>query len=175
MKLDDLGKKELTFLQISTCVLQLEILKGHLKWKVTDLEKKSDISRSLIYRYLGNSKEEILKNSLQIFTFEFYGFGTRKEITFVDRIGLTREFLIRAPEVIQFYQKWRMSISWIQNEFISIEEKFQKNLKKLFAHLSDQEIMTLHSCLHGLVTAPFLSTKQTVKAAALLEQKFNLK
>lgn len=175
MEITSLSKKELTVLKVSTCVLKLESTKGHLKWKVTDLETKSKISRSLIYRYLGSSKEEILKNSLRVFTFEFYGFGSQVSIPFSERIRLTREFLLKNHEVILFYQKWRTQDSWLQKEFIAIETVFQKNLKELLPHLSDEAIRGLHACLHGLVTAPFLNPEDAAFSARYLSEVFGFR
>lgn len=174
MKLGDLSKKEATVLKISLCVLKMESHKGHLKWKVTELESRSGVSRSLIYRYLGSTKEEILKSALQIFTFEFYGFGLKnKKIAFSERVKFTREFLIESYEVIVFYQKWRTQDSWIKKEFIQIENKFQKKLKKIFPYLNEESIVTLHGCLHGIVTAPFLTASEASLAALDLEKRYN--
>lgn len=160
------SKKALTFQKLSACVLKLEISKGHLLWKVTDLEAKSKLSRSIIYRYLGNTKENILRNSLQIFIFDFYGLSTDALVfPFEERVKRTREYLIQNPEITVFYLKWRATNSWIEKELIAVETKFQQKLKKLFPSLSEEKIWILHAQLHGIVTAPFLSPAQAGQAA----------
>lgn len=175
MEPSELSKKEATVLKLSICVLKLEMSKGHMRWKVTELEAKSKISRSLIYRYLGSTKEEILKSSLQIFTFQFYGF--KKEETplpFHKRIEYTRQFLIDNHEIVLFYQKWRTQDSWIQKEFIAIENRFQQLLKEIFPVLKTDEIFAIHALIHGLVTAPFLTPTQAAASALSLERAYSL-
>lgn len=175
MESSELSKKEATVLKLSICVLKLETIKGHLRWKVTELETKSKISRSLIYRYLGSTKEEILKSSLQIFTFQFYGFRDEEApLPFHKRIEHTRQFLIDNHEVILFYQKWRLQESWIQKEFIAIEKNFQHLLKEIFPVLKNEEIVAIHALIHGLVTAPFLTSAQAAASALSLEKAYKL-
>ncbi len=175
MEAAELRKKEATVLKLSICVFKLESKKGHLKWKVTELEAVSKISRSLIYRYLGSTKEEILKSSLQIFAFEFYGFRqTETPLVFHKRIEHTRKFLIQNHEVILFYQKWRTQDSWIQKEFITIEKKFQQLLKEIFPVLKTDEVVAIHAMIHGLVTAPFLTPTQAAASALSLEKAYSL-
>lgn len=170
-----LPKKEATLLKLSVCVLKLESSKGHLKWKVTELEVKSKVSRSLIYRYLGSTKEEILKNSLQIFTFEFYGFRDEEApMPFHKRIEFTRNFLIKNFEIVLFYQKWRTQDSWIKLELIEAEKKFQALLKQIFPSLPEGDIIVIHAFIHGLVTAPFLTSAHAAAAALSLEKVYRL-
>lgn len=159
-------KKGKTVESISICVLQLEVSKGHLKWKVTDLEAKARISRSLIYRYLGSTKEEILRNAVQIFTASFYGFSHEGlAVPFPERVRKTRAFLIEHPEAIIFYQKWRSKDTWVSQELLSAEMKFQKKLKKLFPKLTELQVLMVHGFLHGLVTGPFLTGEQSFACA----------
>src|SRR4051812_41652764 len=108
--------KSQTILSISLSVFSLEAKKGHLKWKVTDIEKNAKFSRSLIYRYMGKSKEEILKSALMVFTSNFYGFTEElKKLNFNERLRLAREMVLKFPEVSVFYQKWRHQKGWIQD------------------------------------------------------------
>lgn len=175
MKATILPKKEATLLKLSVSVLKLESSKGHLKWKVTELEAKSKVSRSLIYRYLGSTKEEILKNSLQIFTFEFYGFRDEETpMSFHQRIEFTRNFLIKNFEIVLFYQKWRIQDSWIKLELIQVEKKFQALLKQIFPSLAEEDIIVIHAFIHGLVTAPFLTSAHASAAALSLEKAYRL-
>lgn len=164
-------KKGKTVEAISICVLQLEIAKGHLKWKVTDLESRANVSRSLVYRYLGSTKEEILRNALRLFTESFYGFSEDGlSIPFPERVRRTRDFLIAHPEAIQFYQKWRALDTWVSRELMRAEEKFQRKLKKLYPALNELQVFMVHGFLHGLVTAPFLTGDQSLECAQELER-----
>jgi hypothetical protein len=52
---------------------------------------------------------------------------------------------------------------------MDIEKRYQQKLKSIFPHLSKEQIEALHSMLHGIVTAPFLSEKGLVAATKWLE------
>jgi len=163
-------KKGKTVESISISVLQLEVSKGHLKWKVTDLEAKARISRSLVYRYLGSTKEEILRSALQIFTASFFGFSEEGlNVPFAERVRKTRAFLIENPEAIIIYQKCRSKDTWDSQELIAAEAKFQRKLKNLYPKLTDFHVLMIHGFLHGLVTGPFLSGEQAFSCAEKLE------
>lgn len=161
--------KQETLDRLSHSVFELEVEKGHLSWKVTDLVRKSKLSRSLIYRYMGGSKRQILGSALDNFVNEFYGFNpNQSDIAFPERIRLARLRMEAHPDAILFYQKWRSKESWLQREFISIEQKFQRKLKKLFPNLTDLQITSLHVVIHGLTTAPFLSAEEASRIFASL-------
>jgi hypothetical protein len=125
-----------------------------------------------VYRYFGGSKEEILINALRTFTNEFYGFTEKKTIlTLPERIQKARSYVFKNPEAIIFYQTWRARDSSLREEFNSIEKKFQRKLKKLFPQFDDTQILAAHTCIHGLVTAPFLTPEQASKICGDLEKK----
>lgn len=156
---------------LAVCIFALESGKGHLKWKVTDLVRKSGISRTLVYRYLGNSKKEILTSALNIFCSDFYGFADESRNNFPIEIARAREHLIKYPEAILFYQKWRSRESFLKVEFEQIERRFQKKLKSIFPHYSESEILLAHACIHGAVTSPFLSGDQAECIGRDLQRK----
>lgn len=153
--------KNETIQKLSDAIFELEASKGHLLWKVTDVVRKTKLSRSLVYRYLGSSKNEMLLSALRNFIADFYRFEpNKKEISFEEIIFEARLRVSQKPEAILFYQKWRAKDSWLKQEFVTIEKKFQKQLKKSFPALSEIEIIGIHAMIHGLVTAPFLTPEQ---------------
>jgi AcrR family transcriptional regulator len=166
------SKNEKIF-RISLSIFALETAKGHLGWKVTELEKKSKVSRTLIYRYFGKNKAEIFKNGLEIFLSEFYGFADDNlgSSRFSDKIESARRLLKENRDAVIFYQKWRLTDSPIKDIFIKTEETFRKKLKKMFPHLSSDEILMVHACMHGVVTSPFLEPKDAKKIFEALVQK----
>ena len=98
--------KEQKMLHMSACALSLEVNTGHLKWKVTELERKSGLSRSLIYRYFGSTKTIILRNALDIFVKNFYGIeGKSPTQSFPELVKIARQQVIDYPETALFYQK----------------------------------------------------------------------
>ena len=161
--------------RVSLCVFKLENNKGHLRWKVTDLVRAAGVSRTLVYRYFGGSKEEIMTGALRVFTNDFYGFtGQGKALSFPRRIERARAQVFKYPEAILFYQTWRSRESELREEFIRIENKFRRDLRKLFSKCTDSQILLLHTCIHGLVTAPFLTPEQSLQVCIDLEKKLAL-
>lgn len=156
--------KDEKFYKLALCVLELEYTKGHLRWKVMDLVRKSKLSRTLIYRYLGNNKKDMLLTALDVFFSKFYGFKPDPTVKFSDKVAEARETLIKYPEAAVFYQIWRSRPSFLQNEFIKIEVKFQKKLQELLPDFTHNEIITVHALIHGLVTSPFLTPQQAKEA-----------
>lgn len=165
--------KNETIQKLSEALFELESSKGHLAWKVTDIVRKTKLSRSLIYRYLGSSKKEMLSAALNNFIADFYRFEPVKaNQTLPEMIMEARLRVYDRPEAILFYQKWRAKESWLQNEFIVVEKKFQRQLKKTFPGLTGNQILSLHTVIHGLVTAPFLNPVQSAQVCEELLKEF---
>ena len=157
-----LSKEDKVF-QVALAVFELEEEHGHLGWKVTQVVEKSEISRSLIYRYFGGNKEEILVEALKTFVLRFYGFSGDENRGFLEKLTAARKLIEDYPQAGMFYLKWRTSNSHLKEEFLKIEEKYQSVLKELYPQFSEEELMAFHVCLHGFVTAPFLKSSDVAK------------
>lgn len=159
---------------VLTTVIDLEISKGHLKWKVTDLARYSGVGRELIYYHFGRTKKAILEKSFELIAEEFYGL-TEDRIKLVQSGDLasslrqTHKMFLENPSLGLFYMKWRTTPSPFQINCINLEKRYQKKLQNLFPHLTKDQVEALHSILHGIATAPFLSNKGLVVAAKWLE------
>jgi hypothetical protein len=77
-----------------------------------------------------------------------------------DQIGTARREMLKHPEAILFYQKWRSKKTWLQPEFVKIENQFQNKLKNQNPKLDHKQALSLHALIHGVVTAPFLTPEQ---------------
>lgn len=138
--------------------------RGHLAWKVTELVKKTGFSRSLIYQYFGSNKEKMLKAALGIFIDRFYGFEKEpKAQPLAVMVGRAREYVMNYPETSLLYQKIRMEKSEFSEEFRNIETKFRKKLTKNFPELTEDQVLMVHVFIHGMVTAPFLTAKESTR------------
>lgn len=156
-----MSSKENALRSMALAVLVLEVRRGHLKWKVTELGKRAGYSRGLVYQYLGATKPEILRNALEVFLRAFYSldndnFGE----TLGAKVASTRRFLVDHPEPILFYQKWRAGEgSWIREALVDAERDFRKRIRARFPGITPSQLILFHALLHGLVTAPFLDAK----------------
>lgn len=65
------GPKDETYYKICNAVLRLQVEKGHLQWRVSDIAKYSGVTRSLIYYYFGKEKEVIYEEAVR-FMLDFF-------------------------------------------------------------------------------------------------------
>ena len=149
-----------TRLRIAQAVMRLEIRKGHLAWKVTELVRLIKVSRPLVYRYFGHTKKEILRCAFEEFTNDFFGFNDDPTLSFIDRVLKAQQFARENPEVVIFYTYWRNVESEWKYRFKKIESSLRQNIKTHFPYLTQNQVLKTHVMLHGLVTAPFLSSKE---------------
>ena len=164
--------KEERIFQTATCILALEISKGHLKWKVTDLVRKSNMSRTLVYRYFGSNKKDILLFAIRAFNKRFWGVDEESlqygQVPFPEKVKRARAFLMKYPEAVQFYSKWRSKDSFLKEEFINIEKKFESALKEGFPNLDEDDLRFAHACISGMVISPFISPDEAKYGTARL-------
>ncbi|MES2855078.1 MAG: TetR/AcrR family transcriptional regulator [Bdellovibrionota bacterium] len=165
--------KQQTILKLSHCVLQLEATRGHLKWKVSDVVRKAGVDRALAYRYFGNSKKAILLNATRFFIEDYYDFtNVNPKTTFGERVARARKRLQAYPEAIMLYQRNRSTETFLSAEYVAAEKKFHGRLKALYPHLNDDQIELAHTCIHGIVTAPFISVERAQELGQKFEKQF---
>ena len=159
-------------------VLSLEVSKGHLKWKVSDLARMTGMSRPLIYYHLGNTKRAILENSMDLLAQEFYGLGGKRAGTgemshrnLVDALIEAQAFLAEVPLLVVFYSKCRAGNSPLHKKFVEIEKRFQQKLARQFQNFNKIQIIALYSIIHGVVTSPFVSVESIREAVKLISAK----
>lgn len=171
--------KENEKLQILKSVLELEVKKGHLKWTMSELARKSKVTRTLIYYHFGNTKTEIVKYALEIMGEEFFSVSESGSV-FLNEIDLekslrkTREKLQKNAYVLTFYYFWRYSDSPIRGYLEQMELKFQKRLGKALPQYTKKEIIAIHTVMFGIVVAPFLSDNVSFqKILIILKNELN--
>ena len=164
-------------LNVLKSVLELEVKRGHLKWSVAELARKSGINRPLIYYHFGNTKDEIVKYAIEIMGEEFFYLSSGKDIfqqngDLEKAIKKTRNKLQKNSYVLTFYFYWRYSHSPIKYYLEEMELRFQKRLHRLLPQYSRKEIIAIHSLLFGIVTSPFIKGGESMdKAIAVIEQE----
>ena len=166
----DSTQKDKNYWQVLDTVIRLEVSKGHLLWKMTDLARLSRVGRPLIYYYFGKSKEEIVQTALKIIGDEFFGLSTEriallKEGQLLESLLRTRELIKRAPYMPVFYFHWRHQAGEIADQLKDLEKRYLKKLAAVYPKKSPQDIEALFACVFGAALLP------QVKAEAL-EQLF---
>lgn len=168
--------KHLYIDKIMEAVIELEVVKGHLKWRMSDLARTSGVTRSLLYYYFGQNKKHIFKQAVDYYIGEFLDFRLERAEKFrrgeiIDLISTTRKKLRRSPYFLQFYAKHRLEETEVSPIFQMAEKKYFENLRdslpKKWQHLS----RVLWALVFGLavqpnVTESDLKTAETVMRRA---------
>lgn len=154
-------QKDQNYWKVLDAVIRLEVTKGHLLWKVTELSRLSGVGRPLIYYYFGKSKEEIVQTALKIIGDEFFGLSEeriemwkRKEIA--ESVLRTRELMSKAPYVSVFFFHWRHKDGEIADHLKALEQRYKAKLETLMPGKSAAEMDAIFAALFGLTLLPEL-------------------
>lgn len=168
-----LMNKKLKLKKVLNNILNLEVSKGHLKWKVSDLSRKTGMSRPLIYYHLGKTKKAILEKCLEIIAEEVYGLNRSLPIktglhAFADELVATQKNIQAVPALTIFYLRCRSGNSPLQKRFVEIEQNFHRKILKHCPYLKADQAVAMHSLLFGIVSAPFTNEEGVRKALRLI-------
>ena len=153
--------KDKHYWKILDAVFRLEVSKGHLRWKISDVSRLAGVQRTLIYYYFGKSKEGILKSAMAIIGDEFFGLSPDRLKMWSagqvrESILSTREMVKKAPHMTEFFYHWRHQDSEIRNELVSLEKRYINKLKKFFPHLNEVDCKAVFAIFFGLCNFPEL-------------------
>lgn len=148
-------------MKILDAVVRLEVVKGHLRWKMSELSRLSGVQRTLIYYYFGKSKEAILQAALKTIGDDFFGLSAErikmwKEGRIKDSILRTRELFVRAPHVAEFFFHWRHQTSEVQKELKHLEKRYIAKIKEVFPNVPKADAEAVFTIFFGLVLVPEL-------------------
>lgn len=161
-------QKDKNYWSVLDAVIRLEVSKGHLLWKVTDLSRLSGVGRPLIYYYFGKSKEEIVQTALKIIGDEFFGLSEEriemwKRGEVAESILRTRELMIKAPYVSVFFFHWRHKEGEISDHLKELERRYRAKIAALRPEKSELEIEAIFAIFFGLILFPDIQ-EQTLRA-----------
>ncbi|TNE98147.1 MAG: TetR/AcrR family transcriptional regulator [Deltaproteobacteria bacterium] len=96
--------KDETFFKICNSVMKMEVAKGHLEWRLSDIAKDADVTRSLIYYYFGKEKDLILEEAFRYMIDLFYNLERKNSMNIIDRLNFVLGNLKTMPWVfVLFY------------------------------------------------------------------------
>lgn len=155
------NKKDDVYWKVLNCALELEVKKGHQKWTMTELGRKSKITRSLIYYYFGRSKMDILQAAVNIIGEEFIGLSNQRQELWNSEefeTGLleTRKMYDRMPYLCSFYLDNRDKDNDIGFALRKVDQAFKSKLKKAAPKASPEQINTLFAVYFGIAYSPFV-------------------
>lgn len=154
-------KRDEAFWKILNSALELDFKKGHLKWTMSDLSRKSGITRSLIYYHFGRSKLGILEEALRVIGEEFIGIGPEriamwKKGEIAASVLRTREIYQNSPFLCQFYLNHRTRPTEVGESLRRLEQEYLKKLKAFFPTAKDADVRALFAVFFGVSFSPFV-------------------
>ena len=146
------NSKDKVYWSILNSAIELDIKKGHLKWTLSDLSRKSDITRSLIYYYFGKGKKNILTEAIKIIGEEIIGLNEERMKLWetgqlVESMKKARELNDKAPYIPLFILENQNKQNDIGETLREIQNNFIKKLKHFFPGLSDGQISGIYLSL----------------------------
>lgn len=156
-----LEKKDVTWWNILTRAIELDIYIGHKRWSYTQLAKSANVSRAIIYHYFGQEKDEILLQACHLFG-EYLAGVTPKQIkyysekNFSEGLKVARRMFMQYPSLLQFYWLHRLSKSEIGKLIRKYEKKADVKRKDFFPEFTNEQRNILQAIQMGLATYPEL-------------------
>ncbi len=157
--------KDEIYWRVLNGALELEIKKGHLKWTMTELARKSQITRSLIYYYFGRSKVNILQAAVGIIGEEFIGLSEKrmqmwKKGEFEAGLIEARKFYDKMPYLCTFYLNYRTQTNEIGEALLKIEKGFHRKILQLVPQASRAQVNTIFAVYFGIVYSPNIGPEE---------------
>lgn len=138
-------KKEDVFFEICNAVLKLEVQKGHLLWKISDVSRISGITRSLIYYYFGKEKENILNEAWHFMLQLFYeNAGKEEPLTIEQRMQIIIEHIKKMPYLMVLFILEKGKETEFGQKITKAEKNLLQKFENEFPHLSKTEIKKVY-------------------------------
>jgi len=167
--------KDERFWNILNCALELDSKRGHLRWSMTELAKKSGESRTLIYYYFGKSKEDVLNAAVDVIGAELFGI-TQKRLEhwtrdeFEKSIKDTHTHLQKFPNLAVFFLTHRARENNVGLALREYEKRYLAKMRNHFPDKNDAEIESIWCYIFGIVSAPVLADEVRRHALELLRE-----
>lgn len=162
---DKKPNKDETYWKVLNCAVELEMKKGHLKWTMTELSRKSQVTRSLIYYYFGRSKIEIIEAAIQIIGEEFAGLSEKrmkmwKEGKLEESLLEARSFHEKSPHLCAYYINFRDKQNDVGKALLKLEKEYRSKLKAFAPKASQEQLNVIFAVYFGVVYAPNVGPKE---------------
>lgn len=156
--------KDETFWKVLNSAIELDYKKGHSKWTISDLARKSGITRSLIYYYFGKEKENIIGEAVKIIGEEMIGMSPERQALWkrgelVESMLQARRIYEKCPALGPFALEHYHKPTEVGKNIRHLEGEFCHKLKDTFPHLDDSQVRSLYSVYWGLSFAPLVDAE----------------
>lgn len=151
--------KDATYFKICNAVMKLEVSKGHLVWRLSDIAKEADVTRSLIYYYFGKEKEIILGEAFRYMIDLFFNLDRKDSMGLVERINFVIKQMKSMPWVFILFYLQKDQDTEVGELLKSAEEKLLTILQKDFPEMSHTDILKIYLLQLGSVCHKRLDEK----------------
>lgn len=146
--------------KILNAVTKLEVSKGHLNWRISEVAKEANVTRSLIYYYLGKDKEIILKEAVKFMLEKIFNLFEDEPVQVRQRIKVALKELKQMPYLIVLFYFNRNQDNEIGKIIKDAEIRLFELFKKIYPTLQEFDILKLYLLELGSVIYGDLSVDQ---------------
>jgi len=173
-------EKDEIFRSVFEAIIRLEMQKGHLKWKVSEVARASKISRTLIYYYFGNSKQNMLSTAIDFLGIEYFGLSPERLLLWergevLASVLKSRALCQRAPYVAFFHMERRHLLDATGEKLRALEVEYRKKLQRFYPKSDQDDIEALAAVFFGLTTMPSLSEAGVKSALSIIQRNLTFK
>jgi AcrR family transcriptional regulator len=172
--------KDEIYWSVFDAVIRLDIQKGHMNWKITELARASKISRTLIYYYFGKSKEQIMKSAIDYLGQEFLGLTTERLVLWnegkvLESVLKSRAMAQKSPHVTFFYMIRKSLDTEVGRAIKELDRRHRKKLQEFYPVSDKDDIEALAAVLFGLIATPNLTDAGVVSALGIIQRNLTFK
>ncbi len=154
------SKKDEAFWKVLSAAVELDFRKGHLKWTMTELSRRSGITRSLVYYYFGRSKLNIVNTAVKIMGDEIVGMSERRlqmwrDGKYLESLRESRQILEKAPYLGAFYLTCRSWPNELGETVRQMEKSLIKKIQNFIPTFRVDEAKAVATIYFGMVFSPF--------------------
>ncbi len=126
---------------------------------MSELSRKSAITRSLIYYHFGRSKLAILQEAVRVIGEELIGVDPERVEqwrtgNWKSSVLHARELLEQSPSLANFYMLHRPRPTEIGESIRKLEDDYMKKLRAIFPHMNEAAHHALFAFFFGVTFAP---------------------
>ncbi|MES2965120.1 MAG: helix-turn-helix domain-containing protein [Bdellovibrionota bacterium] len=163
-----------TFWLVLNAALELDFRKGHLKWTMSELSRRSGITRSLVYYHFGRSKLAILEEAVQVIGEQIIGLTPERlemwrQGDWKKAVLASRAIIEQSPSLVNFYLLHRDRPTEIGQHLRKLESNYQQKLEMLFPHLPPAAHGGMFAFFFGVIFAPAVDETAIAYALAALK------
>ncbi|MEH0861483.1 MULTISPECIES: TetR/AcrR family transcriptional regulator [Halobacteriovorax] len=143
-------KNEEVHFRILNAVTKLEVAKGHLNWKIAEVAKEADVTRSLIYYYLGKEKDVILKEAVKYMISTVFNLTQEHSVGIRERIKIVRDQIIQMPYLLALYMINKGAGNDLSDIIAEAEVELFEILSKKHPNLDHREHLRIYFMQLGI-------------------------